>query len=70
MLSGPAASLVYYRLGEAWMAWIPIALLAGFFLFRLKRRAVLIGATPADRAARPGAGAAACAGRSGADGPP
>jgi TRAP-type uncharacterized transport system fused permease subunit len=40
MLSGPLASLVYYSQRDAWMAWLPIALLAGFFLFRLKRRAV------------------------------
>ncbi|HEX6317506.1 MAG TPA: TRAP transporter fused permease subunit [Burkholderiales bacterium] len=39
MLSGPLASLAYYREGEAWMAWLPIVLLAGFFFFRLKRRA-------------------------------
>lgn len=40
MLTGPLASLVYYQQRDAWMAWLPVALLAGMLVFRLKRRRV------------------------------
>jgi len=38
MLSGPLASLLYYAERDAWAAWLPIVLLVGFLLYRLKRR--------------------------------
>jgi len=41
MLSGPAITLVYYALREAWLAWLPIVLLIGFWLFRRARRRAL-----------------------------
>ncbi len=40
MLSGPSAALAYYAQGSAWLAWLPVALLATFAAFRLKRRSV------------------------------
>ncbi|HSO06967.1 MAG TPA: TRAP transporter fused permease subunit [Pelomicrobium sp.] len=38
MLSGPIASLVYYDLRDPWVAWLPVVLLVGFWLFRRARR--------------------------------
>ncbi len=38
MLSGPIASLVYYDLRDPWVAWLPVVLLIGFWLFRRARR--------------------------------
>lgn len=38
MLSGPIASLIYYDLRDPWVAWLPLVLLIGFWLFRRARR--------------------------------
>jgi hypothetical protein len=38
MLSGPLASLLYYAERDAWTAWLPIVLMIGFLLYRLKCR--------------------------------
>jgi hypothetical protein len=35
MLLGPLASLVYYSLRQAWLAWLPLALALSFLLYRL-----------------------------------
>jgi hypothetical protein len=42
MLLGPVFTLLYYKLLVAWMAWIPVVVLLGFFASRVvsrKRRA-------------------------------
>jgi TRAP transporter 4TM/12TM fusion protein len=38
MLLGPLFTLLYYNLLVAWMAWLPVALLLGFFVYRVIAR--------------------------------
>jgi TRAP transporter 4TM/12TM fusion protein len=38
MLLGPVFTLLYYKLLIAWMAWLPVALLLGFFVHRVIAR--------------------------------